>query len=101
VPCCCLRLLLHSLSSSSSSLLQTKGVKSIVSIEPEDAAMWAAVGGAGACVLSCLIIWPLMRSAVRRYDSAHDNENPKVAANSAEALPAGKDARPTHVPEDR
>jgi hypothetical protein len=59
---------------------QTKGVKSIVSIEPEQAAMWAAVGGAGACVLSCLAVWPIMRKSLRAYDTSR--EIPKDAAEA-------------------
>lgn len=51
--------------------LQTKGVKSIVSIKPEDAAWYAAVGGAGACVLSILLVWPIMRRSLRQYDQAN------------------------------
>ena len=45
-------------------------MKGIVSIKAEDAAWYAAVGGAGACVLSVLLIWPLMRRSLRQYDQA-------------------------------
>jgi hypothetical protein len=42
--------------------------------------MWAAIGGAGACVLSCLTVWPIMRKSLRAYDTAHDI--PKGAAEA-------------------
>jgi hypothetical protein len=51
--------------------LQTKGVKSIVSIKPENAAWYAAIGGAGAAVLGSAIAWPMMRKLVREYDQNH------------------------------
>jgi hypothetical protein len=51
--------------------LQTKGVKGIVSIKADEGAKWAAIGGAGACVLSLLALWPLMRSSLRQFDEAN------------------------------
>jgi hypothetical protein len=69
---CCLSLLFPS----SSSLLQTKGVKSIVSIKPTDAAWYSAVAGVGAGLLGTLAVWPFMRKLVRQYDD-EQNSLPK------------------------
>jgi hypothetical protein len=52
-------------------LMQTKGVKSIVSIKPEDAAWYAAIGGGAAAVVGSAIAWPLMRKLLKQYDETH------------------------------
>jgi hypothetical protein len=52
--------------------LQTKGVKSIVSIDPKDAAWYAAAGAGGAGLIGTLAVWPIMRKMLRSYDDAHD-----------------------------
>jgi len=62
-------------------LVQTKGVKSIVQINPTDAAWYAAVGGAGAAVVGTLVVWPLMRRVLKKYDNTHD-DIPKDAAQA-------------------
>jgi hypothetical protein len=61
------------------SVLQTKGVRSIVKIEPNDAAWYAAAGGAGAGLIGTLAVWPFMRKLVRQYDETN-NSLPKDAA---------------------
>lgn len=77
--------------------LQTKGVKNIVTIKAADAAMWAAVGGACACVLSVLVIWPLMRRSLQQYDHAHAE-----ADKGLEGQGKGTEAyRTAEVQEDR
>jgi len=58
-------------------VLQTKGVKSIVSIEPANAAWYSAVGGVGAGLVGTLAVWPFMRKLVRQYDE--QNSLPKDA----------------------
>jgi hypothetical protein len=50
--------------------LQTKGVRSIVKIEPSDAAWYAAAGGGGAGLIGTLAVWPFMRRLLRKYDEA-------------------------------
>lgn len=71
---------------------QTKGVKSIVSIKPENAAWYAAIGGGGAALLGSAIAWPIMRKVVKRYDEQH-------------TIPKDGDGKTTHkhtdVQEDR
>jgi hypothetical protein len=52
-------------------VLQTKGVKSIVSIKPTDAAWYAAVAGVGAGLIGTLAVWPFMRKLLREYDENH------------------------------
>jgi hypothetical protein len=54
----------------SAAALQTKGVKSIVKIDPSDAAWYAAAGGGGAGLIGTLAMWPFMRRLLRQYDEA-------------------------------
>jgi hypothetical protein len=77
--------------------LQTKGVKGIVTIKADDAAMWAAVGGAGACVLSVLLVWPLMRRSLRQYDHAHAEAEKEVEGQGK----GTESYRTSEVQEDR
>jgi hypothetical protein len=66
----------------------TKGVKSIVSIEPKDAAKWAAIGASGAAVIGTLAVWPFMRKLLRQYDDAHNIEAGKNVDGSECNAPA-------------
>jgi sodium-dependent phosphate transporter len=72
--------------------MQTKGVKGIVSISPEDGAWYSAAGAAGATLIGTAIIWPLMKRSLANFD--HQNAN---------SLEAGKDANGSSafVEEDR
>jgi hypothetical protein len=47
-------------------LLQTKGVRGIASIETDTAAWIAAVSAVGAAIMGSAILWPVMRSKVRK-----------------------------------
>ncbi|KAF6251745.1 phosphate transporter family-domain-containing protein [Scenedesmus sp. NREL 46B-D3] len=69
----------------------TKGVKSIVSIAPQDGVWYAAAGAGGATIIGTAIIWPLMKRSLANFDTSNTN-----------SLEAGKDAGSTaFVEEDR
>jgi sodium-dependent phosphate transporter len=74
--------------------MQTKGVKGIVSISPEDGAWYAAAGAAGATLIGTGIIWPLMKRSLNNFDN-----------QSANSIEAGKDSAAANgsafVEEDR
>jgi sodium-dependent phosphate transporter len=61
--------------------LQTKGVKGIVTITPQDGAWYAAAGAAGATLIGTAIIWPIMKRSLANFHSHNTN-----------SLEAGKDA---------
>jgi hypothetical protein len=46
--------------------VQTKGVRGIASIETDTAAWIAAVSAVGAAIVGSAILWPVMRSKVRK-----------------------------------
>lgn len=48
----------------------TKGVRAVVSIETPQGAWMAAVGAVGAAVIGTLIMWPVMKRYLRKYDEA-------------------------------
>lgn len=61
--------------------LQTKGVKNYVTIDQNKGAWIAAVGAAGAALVGSLLVWPLMRNNLKKYDN-----------QQAGGIEAGKDA---------
>jgi solute carrier family 20 (sodium-dependent phosphate transporter) len=73
----------------------TKGVRSIVSIEPANAAWYAACGAGGAAIVGTLAVWPFMRKLLRQYDEAHNIE----AGKNVEGAPPTTDS--VFMPEDR
>ncbi|WIA18457.1 hypothetical protein OEZ85_009915 [Tetradesmus obliquus] len=69
----------------------TKGVKSIVTIAPSDAAWYAAVGAVGAAIIGTACIWPFMYKLVRQYD-----QEQKGGASLEEGKGAKGDAVDNH-----
>lgn len=73
----------------------TKGVKSIVSIKPTDAAWYSAVAAVGAAVIGTAAVWPFMRKLVRQYDEAHN------ADGSSKDTESGHGGKTSGIEEDR
>eukprot|EP00775_Hariotina_reticulata_P009363 gene9363-9526_t len=49
----------------------TKGVRGVVDIETDQAAWISAAAAGGSAIVGSLILWPVMKRFVRKYDEAH------------------------------
>ncbi|KAF6262371.1 phosphate transporter [Scenedesmus sp. NREL 46B-D3] len=66
----------------------TKGVKSIVSIKPSDAAWYSAVGAVGAAIVGTACIWPFMAKMLRKYDMEAAGASVEEGKGASGTVPA-------------
>jgi hypothetical protein len=77
---------------------QTKGVRAVVTIENAQGAWMSAVGAVGASIVGTLVMWPVMKRYLRKYDEKVQN---KDAANGGHVVIEAGRSQYEDVEEDR